>query len=428
MRMLAIVLNIFFLSLSYALRLDAKFKSSSSSTTSTSTATTTTSIPPSSIPSTQSSLPPDIKTLFALDITTIQGPQLIGILAGCLVFTVTIGVVFYLLYASGTLSRAVSELKNNIDSYDKNNNVPPQISEAPMLYDHLLEASLQLPNQININELKGKTTTIRKLNSDIDINIILSICNGSAIYGESAYDPARIWGWIDHNLDTPDIYIENDKQNDKLIDTEKQIIIKEHSIPHPSASEKSFLSFYNDKNTHYVIYDQVIKKPIGMFSLTDNIPKYLTIRISNLWITPAYHGKKKGHETILLILQELFKQGYRRVTFEVNSKNVIMRKFLERCGFVFESIIRKHKIILGRNRDTYVYAVLNSEFIDCEIKLKRYLGLDIVPKKTKAADLTLQILPTLEDRDSELFRLFDNNSNADAKSSKNKTKTKKSKK
>jgi RimJ/RimL family protein N-acetyltransferase len=226
-------------------------------------------------------------------------------------------------------------------------------------------------------------------------------------------------------LDTPDIYIEDDKQNDKLIDTEKQIIIKEHSIVYPSTSDKSFLSFYNDKNNHFVIYDQVIKKPIGMFSLTDNIPKYLTIRISNLWITPAYNGKKKGHETILLILQELFKQGYRRVTFEVNSKNVIMRKFLERCGFVFESVIRKHKIILGRNRDTYVYAVLNSEFIDCEIKLKKYLGLDIVPKKKKAADLTVQILPTLDDRDNELFRLFD----ADATSKRNdKKKSKKSKK
>ena len=434
--MLSLVLNLMFLSLSLAMRLDTSaFKSSStagsSSSSSSSSTTTTISSTTSAISSNaynmKSTAPPDLSSLFKLDVTTIHGPQLVGILAGCLVFTVTICVVFYLLYASGTLSRAASELKHNVNAYDKKNNVPPQISECPMLYDHLLEASLQLSNNdININELKSKNAIIKKLkhNDDDEINMILSISNGTAIYGESAYDPSRIWGWIDQDKNVTDIYIEEEKQNDNSIIN----VIKEHDIPYPSSSEKSFRSFYNDKNNHFVIYDPVIKKPVGMFSLTDNIPKYLTIRISNLWITPAYQGKKKGHESMLLILQELFAQGYRRVSFEVNVKNVIMRKFLERCGFIYEAMLRKHKIVLGRNRDTCVYAVLNSEFVDCEMKLKKYLGLNVVPKPKKVADLTIQILPTLDDRDNELFKLFDTDKTNKPKGSNDKSKKKKSKK
>ena len=412
--MLLFIINIILLSLSNGLRMEKRFSSSSSSSSSYNTINAN--MPP---PDFNANIPPDIKTLFHLDFTSIKGPQLVGILAGCLVFTVTICVVFYLLYASGTLSRAAAEIKDSVNAYDgKKSNIPPQMSESPMLYDHLLEASLNLPLQIDIPELKGKTIQIKKLkHTDIsEVNMIISICNGTAIYGESAYDPARIWGWIDHNNDTLDIYIEKNESN----------IIKECFMPYPSTSDKFFLSFYNENNAHYVLYDQIIKKPIGMFSLVDNNPKYLSIRISNIWLTPAYQNKKKGHESILLLLQDLFAKGYRRVTFEVNPKNVIMRKFLERCGFLLETIIRKHKIILGRNRDTCVYVVLNSEFVDIEIKLKKYLGLDIVPKRKKPADLKLQILPTLEDRDNELALLFNGTTLSNNKN-KNDNKKKKSK-
>jgi hypothetical protein len=39
-----------------------------------------------------------------------------------------------------------------------------------------------------------------------------------------------------------------------------------------------------------------------------------------------------------------------------------MRKFLERCGFVLESIMRKYRIVNRRNRDIAVYVVFNSDW------------------------------------------------------------------
>ena len=72
---------------------------------------------------------------------------------------------------------------------------------------------------------------------------------------------------------------------------------------------------------------------------------------------------------------------------EVDMKNIIMRKFLERCGFQHESTMRKHRIIERRNRDTGVYVILNSDYEQIEVKLKKILGIDIRAKMHKVAEI-----------------------------------------
>ena len=64
-----------------------------------------------------------------------------------------------------------------------------------------------------------------------------------------------------------------------------------------------------------------------------------------------------------------------------------MRKFLERCGMVMESVMRKHKVVDGRNRDTSVYVVLNSDWETIDVKLKKVLGLDLRKKVHKVAEI-----------------------------------------
>jgi hypothetical protein len=64
-----------------------------------------------------------------------------------------------------------------------------------------------------------------------------------------------------------------------------------------------------------------------------------------------------------------------------------MRKFLERCGFKLEAVLRKHRIVDSRNSDTALYVILNSEWPDTEIKLKKLLGLDLRPKMQKAFEI-----------------------------------------
>ena len=138
--------------------------------------------------------------VLSLSFTHIKTPQLIGIIAGCLVFTATISAVVLLLYQSGTLSRFRDEMMSGTPlslKTDKKEEIAPQSSMLPELYEHLLIAASTLPLQPIIPELKGERLLLRKMEAT-DIPLLLSASNGSALYGESAYNPARIWGWINY--------------------------------------------------------------------------------------------------------------------------------------------------------------------------------------------------------------------------------------
>ena len=75
------------------------------------------------------------------------------------------------------------------------------------------------------------------------------------------------------------------------------------------------------------------------------------------------------------------------MTAEVDSRNIIGRRLLERCGFYLESILYKHRVIRQRNCDTALYVMLNSDWSDAERVLKAFLQVSIGVKTIKAADI-----------------------------------------
>ena len=102
----------------------------------------------------------------------------------------------------------------------------------------------------------------------------------------------------------------------------------------------------------------------------------LTFPPDNLWLTPAFQGKKFAHEAVLLLLSHLFGTlNYRRVSYEVDSRHAVGRKFLLRCGFRPEGTLFKHRIVQQRNRDSCVYVVLNSDWPEVEQRLRSYCGI-----------------------------------------------------
>lgn len=90
---------------------------------------------------------------------------------------------------------------------------------------------------------------------------------------------------------------------------------------------------------------------------------------------------------MLLTMGYLVELGYRRVTAEVDTRHLIARKFLERCGFKIEGILRKHRIVNKKNRDTVLYVFLNSDWLEVSTMLKKLLGIDLKPKAKKIADM-----------------------------------------
>lgn len=139
---------------------------------------------------------------FQFDIFHIRTPQLYGIIAGCTVFTITLSVVMYLLYASGTLKGFLEEMRASQSGYNREQRAStalPQIEELPRLHDYLLDARKQLPDVIKIPVLDGKVVNIKMIdyNETNEMSQIVDACNGSAQYHESVYNPLRLWGWID---------------------------------------------------------------------------------------------------------------------------------------------------------------------------------------------------------------------------------------
>ena len=74
------------------------------------------------------------------------------------------------------------------------------------------------------------------------------------------------------------------------------------------------------------------------------------------------------------------------MTAELDERHVIGRKFLQRCGFELEAVLRKHRVVGNRNRNTAVYVVLNSDWQEtAEKKLRVHLRLEDSVKKTVRA-------------------------------------------
>ena len=122
-----------------------------------------------------------------------------------------------------------------------------------------------------------------------------------------------------------------------------------------------------------MITDKELDKPIGMLSLVDNDPENLSVRIDNIWITPAFQGSNRVYGAMDLLLGWLVDSCYRRIVVHVDERHFIARKFLLKCGFMEEALLRKHKVVYDRNCNTTVYTVLNSDWPAVKLKLNSIL-------------------------------------------------------
>ncbi len=250
------------------------------------------------------------------DLYHIKTPQLIGIIIGIIVFTTTIGVVIYLLHASGTLTNAWKEIV--VDAKNASTiNIPgkTQITSPfhsqPELYDHLLAAKENLPRRFDVGIITGKSVTLRAIVSNSDYQWLFEASNGSAQYHESAYDLAKVWGW--HDVDISSCGKDNSVNNQPWSSV---------------AAFKNWIALQEEEGVaHLVIEDNEYRKPIGLISVSNHRVRNLSINIGKYlktcdffvwilidyseytWLTPAFQGLDKAHESYFLLLDHLFKLG-----------------------------------------------------------------------------------------------------------------------
>ena len=201
----------------------------------------------------------------------IKTPQLIGISLGCLVFTLTIATVLYLLYKSGSFSRLLEEMKSGDSTTISTSRARESTSNTlpgggPELYDYLLAARAALPLVPNppLLTLKGSPVVVRIYDPSIDKSIIAEACSGCAQYDGSAYNPALMWSWIMQN--------DNLQSGKTAIDPSNHVLKSVYgSLLDDSPSSMNW--------AHVVITEKELSRPIGMVSVMDNSPANLSIRI-----------------------------------------------------------------------------------------------------------------------------------------------------
>ena len=300
----------------------------------------------------------------------IKMPQLVGIVLGVVVFTTTIVTVVVLLVKSNTLKGFMEEMRSGTGGPGMGTSAvsptkSPQLEEPGVvrrglaeLYDCLIRASETLPTRLVVPDRTGKVVGIRPLTCG-DADNLAAASNGTPLFDGSAYPLQSVWYWLEYEG------VEARTKQHGSPDLFRALMRQEREI--------------GSSTSNVVLYDCVLDCPIGMLQLVRNRPHDLTIEVANVWVTPACRGKRHAHAAMLVLLDWLFECGYRRVTAQADAHNQVATKFLERVGFSLEAVLRKHRIVERRNRDTSLYRILNSDWPTASVALHRLLDVPFKP-------------------------------------------------
>ncbi|CAM9858017.1 unnamed protein product, partial [Discosporangium mesarthrocarpum] len=257
-----------------------------------------------------------------------------GILAGVLVFTLTVVVTFLLLLFGGSFKR----MKEQAEAYESmgEGGLQQSLRPRPYLYDELLEAARKLPRKPDIPKaddgvLEGWYTRLRPLVTR-DAEELFEASNGSTKLG-LAYDPDQIWNLSPYGP----------------FSSSKEL-------------EKSRLLSDPPDGLRFKVIDQMTQSTIGMASILANDPSNLRAEIGDVWLNPSFQASPSTRDALHTLLTHLFGLGYRRVEMRLDAGDKRGRVEAERSGFVMEGVLRKHMVVKGRNRDTALLSVLNSDW------------------------------------------------------------------
>ena len=124
----------------------------------------------------------------------------------------------------------------------------------------------------------------------------------------------------------------------------------------------------------YAIVDAA-NRTLGIATLMEIHPHMRVIEVGHIVYSPTLQRTALATETQYLLARYIFETlGYRRYEWKCNSHNV--RRAALRYGFIFEGVLRQHKIAKGRNRDTAYFSMLDNEWPMRKLNFERWLSPD----------------------------------------------------
>lgn len=100
------------------------------------------------------------------------------------------------------------------------------------------------------------------------------------------------------------------------------------------------------------------------------------VEIGHVSWSPKMKRTPMSTEAQWLLLNAAFNAGYRRLEWKCDSLNAASRAAAERLGFCYEGCFRQAMVRNGRNRDTYWFSMLDSEWPRINAALTRWLAVE----------------------------------------------------
>lgn len=129
-----------------------------------------------------------------------------------------------------------------------------------------------------------------------------------------------------------------------------------------------------DDPLFYTIVDRASGRAVGVASYLRIDPRNGVIEIGHIHFSPLLQQKPAATESLFLMMDRAFRQGYRRCEWKCDALNAPSRRAAQRLGFSFEGIFRQATIYKGRSRDTAWYAIIDQEWPALRSAFERWLS------------------------------------------------------
>lgn len=101
----------------------------------------------------------------------------------------------------------------------------------------------------------------------------------------------------------------------------------------------------------------------GWISLMEMDPVSAAIELGNIWFSPRMQRTRAATEAMFLLLRRAGDElGYRRLVWKCNALNEASVRAALRLGFTPEGVLRAHKVVKGRQRDTAMFSITGDEW------------------------------------------------------------------
>jgi len=124
----------------------------------------------------------------------------------------------------------------------------------------------------------------------------------------------------------------------------------------------------------HAIIERRSGRAFGVASLMRIDPAAGVIEVGGINYTPALQRTPAATEAMYLMMHRVFDElGYRRYEWKCDSLNASSRAAALRLGFRYEGTFRQATVYKGRNRDTFWFSLLDSEWPALKTAFERWL-------------------------------------------------------